>query len=101
MAIVLDDFGTGHASLTHLTRLPVDRIKIDRSFVSGITEKSANAAIVRAIVALATNLGMEVVAEGVETEGQAGFLRGCGCSYAQGYLFGRPQPAEACVAMVH
>ncbi|MQT11395.1 putative bifunctional diguanylate cyclase/phosphodiesterase [Segnochrobactrum spirostomi] len=101
MAIVLDDFGTGHASLTHLTRLPVDRIKIDRSFVSGITEKSADAAIVRAIVALATNLGMEVVAEGVETEAQAGFLRGCGCSYAQGYLFGRPQPAEACVGLVH
>lgn len=101
MAIVLDDFGTGHASLTHLTRLPVDRIKIDRSFVSGITEKSADAAIVRAIVALATNLGMEVVAEGVETEAQAGFLRGCGCAYAQGYLFGRPQPAEACIALVH
>ena len=92
--IALDDFGTGYASLTHLKQYPVDVIKIDRSFVSHIEEDAGDAAIVDAIVKLGTSLGLEVVAEGVETEGQAALLIGHGCSVGQGFLLGRPQPAS-------
>jgi diguanylate cyclase (GGDEF)-like protein/PAS domain S-box-containing protein len=92
VSIVLDDFGTGQASLTHLNRLPVDRVKIDRSFVAEITRDRREAAIVRAIAALARELGMSVVAEGVETAEQAALLRAAGCEFAQGFLYGRPMP---------
>ena len=100
VAIALDDFGTGYASLSHLKRFPVDRLKIDRSFVHEIESRSEDAIIVRAIINLAHNLGMEVVAEGIETPAQFEFLREQGCDIAQGYLIGRPMSADAARAFV-
>lgn len=88
--IHLDDFGAGYSGLAYLQQLPVDCLKIDRSFVSGICEKPGDLAIVRAILGLAEGLGMEVVAEGVETGAQRGALVDLGCPFAQGFLFGRP-----------
>ena len=90
--LVLDDFGTGYSSLSYLKHLPLDTIKIDRSFVAGIEEK-ADQSIVEAVVALAHGLGIGVVAEGIETERQAGRLLELGCDLGQGYLFSRPVPA--------
>ena len=94
IAIVLDDFGTGFASLSHLRALPVDTMKIDRSFISEITEANGDGAIVSAIVNLGRTLGIKVVAEGIETIAQADALRAFGCEFAQGYFFGRPTPAD-------
>jgi diguanylate cyclase (GGDEF)-like protein len=93
--LCIDDFGTGYSSLSYLHRFPVDTLKIDRSFVNRIEEKDENVEIVRTIATLARNLGMEVVAEGVESEGQLECLKGLNCEYAQGYLFSRPLTAEA------
>ncbi|WP_375197328.1 EAL domain-containing protein [Sphingobium sp.] len=90
--IALDDFGTGYASLSHLKQYPVDILKIDRSFVRNIEQDAGDAVIVDAIGKLGSSLGMEVVAEGVETAGQVELLLARGCSIGQGYLFGRPQP---------
>jgi diguanylate cyclase (GGDEF)-like protein/PAS domain S-box-containing protein len=98
ITIALDDFGTGYASLTHLKTFPVDVIKIDRSFVSNLTAGSGDAAIVNAVIGLGRDLGMDVVAEGIETEAQAEYLRLQGCKHAQGYLFGRPMPAVTAAA---
>ncbi|MDQ1232240.1 diguanylate cyclase (GGDEF)-like protein [Sphingomonas sp. SORGH_AS 879] len=96
VCIALDDFGTGYASLVHLRQLPVDRIKIDRSFVAGIDESDGGTlAIVHAIVGLGRGLGKVVVAEGIETEVQAHRLRQLGCQLGQGYLYGRPAPPPA------
>lgn len=93
VSIALDDFGTGYASLVHLRNIPVDRIKIDRSFVSGIDQhEGGTMAIVRAIVGLGRGLGKVVVAEGIETEAQALRLRQLGCQLGQGFLYGRPEP---------
>lgn len=92
--IAFDDFGTGYASLTHLRDFPVDTIKIDRSFVAGLNKGESSVAIVNAIVGLGNNLGLDVVAEGVETQAQLEFLAAIGCRYAQGFLFGRPVSAE-------
>ncbi len=89
--LAIDDFGTGHSSLSHLRRFPFDVIKIDRSFLSE-TKKNGGEAILSSIVALAHELGMEVVAEGVENENDAERLRTLGCEYAQGFLFGAPLP---------
>jgi diguanylate cyclase (GGDEF)-like protein len=91
--IYLDDFGTGYSSLSYLRKFPVDRIKIDRSFVSGIDDGLADPLIVASVIALAHKLNIRVVAEGVETERQRSALKELGCDYAQGYLFSRAVPA--------
>lgn len=89
----IDDFGTGYSSLAYLQRLPVEEIKIDRSFISQVTSDAGTAAIARATIELAGSLGLDVVAEGVEDEATWQVLRAMGCSTAQGYFLGRPMPA--------
>jgi len=94
IGLALDDFGTGYSSLSYLRRFTIDRVKIDRSFVSELTENPDDASLTAAIIAMAHGLRLKVVAEGVETAQQALFLRARGCDEVQGYLFGRPCPAE-------
>jgi diguanylate cyclase (GGDEF)-like protein/PAS domain S-box-containing protein len=91
----IDDFGTGYSSLSYLHRLPVNNLKIDRSFVSQMRPGNENSEIVRTIITLARNLNMEVVAEGIETEDQLGQLKALACDYGQGYLLSKPVTAEA------
>ncbi|HEX5363195.1 MAG TPA: EAL domain-containing protein [Gallionella sp.] len=88
----VDDFGTGYSSLAYLTQLPIDQLKIDQSFVRNIGVKPGDAVIAQTIIGMANNLGMEVIAEGVETEAQRSFLEQHGCSAYQGYLFSKPVP---------
>jgi EAL domain-containing protein (putative c-di-GMP-specific phosphodiesterase class I) len=94
--LVLDDFGTGYSSLAYLRRLPLDTIKIDRLFVTGLEsgEAAVDAPIVRAVISLAHGLGIDVVAEGIETRTQLEWLRRLGCDRGQGYLYARPLPAS-------
>ena len=100
VGIALDDFGTGSSSLSHLTRLPLDALKIDRSFVAGLGRDGAEAAVVRTLVQLGRVLGLETIAEGVETRDQLVTLRGMGCDLAQGYLFGKPLGPEGITALL-
>jgi EAL domain-containing protein (putative c-di-GMP-specific phosphodiesterase class I) len=90
----LDDFGTGYSSLSYLRRLPVDEVKIDKTFVLGMATDSGDLAIVRSIVDLSRHLGLAAVAEGVETEMTLRLLQEMGCDAAQGFYFSRPLPAE-------
>jgi EAL domain-containing protein (putative c-di-GMP-specific phosphodiesterase class I) len=92
--IALDDFGTGFSSLSYLRSFPFDRIKVDRSFVADLQHGSEAAAIVHAILSLASSLKMKTTAEGVETATQRGLLQAAGCDEMQGYLFSQPLPAE-------
>ena len=94
VTISIDDFGTGYSSLSYLKRFPIQKLKIDQSFVHDMTTDSSDATMVRTIILMAHSLKMHVTAEGVETEEQVDFLRQCGCERAQGYYFSRPIPAD-------
>jgi len=100
VGLAVDDFGTGYSSLSHLSALPIDRLKIDRSFVSALSAGSNETAVVRAIVLLGQSLGKAIVAEGIESESQFAQLREMGCTYGQGYHFGRPLSAEEAQSML-
>lgn len=93
MALSIDDFGTGYSSLAYLRYLPAKQLKVDRSFVAGLTTDSRDAALVAAVISLAHQFGMTCVAEGIETAEQLERLRDLGCDLGQGYLLGRPAPA--------
>jgi EAL domain-containing protein (putative c-di-GMP-specific phosphodiesterase class I) len=93
--IYLDDFGTGYSSLSHLYKLPVDALKIDRSFVRSLVLSDDRPAIVESILALARTLNTSVVAEGIESDNQANELQRLGCTHAQGFLFSRPLSSQA------
>jgi len=98
--ISLDDFGTGYSSLAYLTRMPISKIKIDRCFVAGLLEGGESKAIVRAVLAMASSLGMHVTAEGVETLEQAQALKAMACNYLQGFYFSRPVTADRIPALL-
>ncbi|MBK6597614.1 MAG: EAL domain-containing protein [Proteobacteria bacterium] len=94
MRISVDDFGTGYSSLSYLRNLPIDTLKIDRSFVRDMNIDNSDAAIVRAIIGMASSLNLATVAEGIESREQASQLLALGCSLGQGYYFAKPMPAE-------
>ena len=98
--LVLDDFGTGYSSLAYLRHLPLDTIKVDRSFVTELNDRDPNVAIVQAVLSLAHGLGVSVVAEGIETLPQMARLRELGCDLGQGYLWSRPLPADGAAAVL-
>ncbi len=100
VSISIDDFGTGYSSMSYLKRLPVDTLKIDRSFVIGLPEDEEDVSIVQAIITMAHGLGLRIVAEGVDSDDQVGFLRERGCDCYQGYLYSRPVPAPAFESLV-
>jgi EAL domain-containing protein (putative c-di-GMP-specific phosphodiesterase class I) len=95
VSLAIDDFGTGYSSLSYLKRLPADRLKIDRSFVEGIPNDRDDISIVATILSMAHNLGMDVIAEGVETPAQIEHLIAARCGEYQGYLLGKPMPPDA------
>ena len=98
--LAMDDFGTGYSSLSYLHRFPINTLKIDRSFITRMVENNENAEIVRTISGLAKNLGMDVVAEGVETRDQLEILRALGCEYGQGYFFSKPLDTQSAEAFI-
>lgn len=98
--IAIDDFGTGYSNLSYLKNLPIDKVKIDRSFVTDIAHSTADAAIVQGIISMAHHLGLRVIAEGVEDISQLSFLEHCHCDAFQGYLFARPMPYDTLCALL-
>ena len=100
VTLSIDDFGTGYSSLSYLTRFPIDELKIDRSFVTQLTSRQSDAAVVRTVIDLGHRLGMMVTAEGVETEGQLASLKALGCNQYQGFYFSRPVPSEQFLALL-
>ena len=98
--IAIDDFGTGYSSLNYLANYPINRIKIAQELVFGVDTDSRSATVVRAAIRLAHELGIEIIAEGVETEGQEQFLLSAGCEHAQGYYFSRPVTAARATALL-
>jgi len=99
LQLAIDDFGTGYSSLARLKHMPVDVLKIDRSFIRDVNTDRDAASMVSAMIALAQNLGMSALAEGIETEGEWRFLVDRGCPMGQGYYFSRPVPAAEIVAL--
>jgi EAL domain-containing protein (putative c-di-GMP-specific phosphodiesterase class I) len=100
VGVSIDDFGTGHSSLAYLRHLPVSELKVDRSFVDGIARAPQDRVIVEAAIQLGHSFGLTVVAEGVESAPIDSLLRALGCDQAQGFLYGRPQPAAATTALL-
>jgi EAL domain-containing protein (putative c-di-GMP-specific phosphodiesterase class I) len=100
VTLAIDDFGTGYSSLSYLKRIPVDYVKIDQAFIRGLGEGTADAAITRAIIAMAHGLKLKVVAEGVERVEQLEFLKAERCDEVQGYLISRPVEAEALAGLL-
>ncbi|MEL7400219.1 MAG: EAL domain-containing protein, partial [Pseudomonadota bacterium] len=96
----IDDFGTGYSSLSYLHRFPIDTLKVDRSFVMDMESEGGTTELVKTIIALGHNLGMNVVAEGIETQSQSERLSALDCEYGQGYLFAKPLPAQAAEALL-
>jgi len=92
LRVAIDDFGAGQSSLSYIKRFPIDTLKIDQSFIAGIERDRGDRAIVQALIVLAHTLGMHVIAEGVENEGQQNMLLALGCDAFQGYFFSRPVP---------
>jgi len=99
LKLAIDDFGTGYSSLARLRYMPVDVLKIDRTFVRDVNSDEQSASMVSAIIALASNLHMQPLAEGIETEEEWRFLAARGCNAGQGFLFSKPVPAEEITAM--
>jgi EAL domain-containing protein (putative c-di-GMP-specific phosphodiesterase class I) len=100
IAIALDDFGMGYSSLTYVRRLPLRAIKVDQTFVRGAVANAGDAAIVRWVARLGLELGLEVIAEGIETDRELELVLEAGCTRGQGYFFGRPVPAETFIELL-
>ena len=100
ITIAVDDFGTGYSSMTYLRHLPIDVVKIDRSFVARATEHGYDSTVIEALLTIGRALGLSVIAEGVETEAQLDYVRARGCHRAQGYLLARPMPVAEAEAMM-
>jgi EAL domain-containing protein (putative c-di-GMP-specific phosphodiesterase class I) len=100
VAVALDDFGTGYSSLSHLQELPITTVKVDRSFVSRVDTDAGAAAIVKAVIGLSHSLGLQVIAEGIESDAQLRLLQAMGCDIGQGFLFAHPLPADVFRALL-